>query len=239
MISDKDKDYPKVNGVELKFGDVLLLLPFKSDGTDGYYFSVPLYLYDAAYSLIMSLENKFTSENFLVKTLKHWLSFDNITKLMKDIMGTHKMRYLHVEVYLGNGWCIAATGAGVNLRRFSPTTLELFDVYRYKKNINKDVAMLFCEESWNKRYDTLSMSFNGFLRAFNVDVDKHKDKLIDTVEEMMCSEFGARLFNLIANEKIFANPEHTVPDDFAKNDRFECIFYDDKVVEKIANEDFR
>jgi hypothetical protein len=226
MLRERKNNFSKVNGVELKPGDVLLLLPFKSDGKDGYYFSVPLYLADAAKGLQEWLKVKIDDNHWIFSLLEQMLSKDSIEQIMKAIMEKQNVKYLHVEIYLGGGWCIGGTGAGVNIRKFSPKTLELFDVYRYKFGVDEAKMIEFCREHWNKRYDTFSMSFNGFLRAFGVNVKELKTTYDDD-NEMMCSEFGSRLFNFLVGYDIFEFPEHSVPDDFARCDMFESIFVDE------------
>lgn len=227
MLRERKNAFAKVNGIELKPGDVLLLLPFKSDGKDGYYFSVPLYLYDAARGLQDWLKLKLEPDHWSIGLLETLLTKDSIEQIMKAIMQKQNVKYLHVEIYLGGGWCIGGTGAGVNIRKFSPKTLELFDIYRYKFGIDDERMLEFCQEHWNKRYDTFSMSFNGFLRAFGVNV-KELQATYDDDNEMMCSEIGSRLFNYMSGYEIFELPEHTVPDDFARCEMFEGVFIDEE-----------
>jgi hypothetical protein len=221
-------------GITYKFGDVLLLLPLQAGDEDKWgNYNLAKYLTNVAGMLYQRLEEsgKFDEDHTLMKIIKNVLTYDNISNLMGSLLQLIDMRYLHTEIYIGGGWTISALGIGVRLRKLSKVELAYYDVYRYKEQpINEEEFLKICKKYWNKVYDSLSMSLNGFLMLFGIKSIKKAKFAYDTDNKIMCSEFGGRLYNEYTGKQIFNYPEHTIPDDFATEpEYFEVIYYNPTV----------
>lgn len=225
MLNEKDIIYKNIDGIEYKFGDILALLPLKSDGLNGRP-NIAKYLSDISKLLNGELEASLGKGHWLTKFAIKFLNFTNISALMALILSMIGCRYLHIAIYLGGGWQIQALHTGIKLTRAYEEDLKYWDVYRFKHPINEEKFLNICKKYLNRRYDYISMGFNTLMTIFRV---KKANGLYSNELYVMCSELMGRVYNDYTEKDIFKYPELTKPDDIYFNDNFECVIYDDNI----------
>jgi uncharacterized protein YycO len=130
-------------------------------------------------------------------------------------------RYIHAELYLGNGYSIAALFNRVHLVSYPLKAFDRFDVYRYnlsdyQKLKMRDVAL----EYFNKPYDFASLILNGLPEILSLGMEPI-ERLIenylnyDNPNAMICSELVARVYEKVG-VKIEPRAEFVTPDDISQ-----------------------
>ena len=172
--------------------------------------------------LLLKKENAPGAYTFLKKFLgKDFADF--VAKIEKH-------EYIHSELYVGNGYVLAAWFNGVHLIKYPLEVLSKFDIYRHEKMdeekrkvIRKNVAKYF-----NMPYDFVSLILNGLPEILSLGfepLERYFEKQLpySDPKKMICSELVARMFK-DAGIIIEPDPEFVTPDDLAQCEEMKKIF---------------
>jgi len=146
------------------------------------------------------------------------------------VASLEKHKYIHAEIYVGNGFILAGWFNGVKLLQPPLHYIAKFDIYRNSKMddakrylMKKKVAKYF-----NAPYDFASLILNGIPEVLSLGfepLERYFEKQLPYSDpsKLICSELVARLYKDIGIE-IEENPEFVTPDDIAENEYFSKIF---------------
>ncbi|AJW76936.1 hypothetical protein X275_01445 [Marinitoga sp. 1197] len=153
----------------------------------------------------------------------------NIAKLIKNITDQD---YLHAEMYIGNGYIMAAWLNGVHIAKYPLEILRHFDVYRHRnkrvktiirEKIKEDLKAFVNGETTKyiaRPYDLQSLILNSVSEIIGIvaDEENFEDSLnFDNPNAYICSELIARIYH-DAGVDIKQNLEFVSPDDIAKSE---------------------
>jgi|Wag4MinimDraft_13_1082653.scaffolds.fasta_scaffold00172_3 hypothetical protein len=131
-------------------------------------------------------------------------------------------QYLHVELYLGEGWIISATVNGVKLSKYPVRTIiDNFDIFRPKFDIDEDLLVSLVDEYHNKPYDFTSLYLNiikEITKIFGVDFEFP----YDTKFMLICSEMVSRIYESLG-VSFHDKSEYVTPQEIVDSNLFEKI----------------
>ncbi|WP_129408107.1 hypothetical protein [Marinitoga lauensis] len=158
--------------------------------------------------------------------LKQFLG-KNIADIIAKIEG-HE--YIHSELYVGNGYVLAAWFNGVHLIKYPLRILGNFDIYRHEKmdNEKRSVIKRNVAKYFNMRYDFASLILNGLPEILSLGfepLERYLEKQLPYSDpnKMICSELVARMYK-DAGIIIEPDPEFVTPDDIAQDGEMKKIF---------------
>jgi len=151
--------------------------------------------------------------------LKKYLGKDFADFLAK----IEKHNYIHAELYLGNGYTLAAWFNGVHLVRYNMNIFSQFDVFRYKgfTQNNQKIIKENVKKYFNKEYDFVSLILNGLPEMLSLGIEPLEQYLQKQIpysnpNKLICSELIARMY-ADAGIMFETDPEFVTPDDLAEN----------------------
>ncbi len=155
---------------------------------------------------------------FLVKQGKKELA--DILSLLTN----HK--YIHAELYLGNGWVLAGTFEGVKLYKPDLRTLLSAHIFRPPTPVNGEELRKVVVKYFNLEYDWASLLLNAIPEILSFGNEQLERMIEDWLNyknerKMICSEVIARIYKELGYE-FEANSELVTPDDIAE--KFVKIF---------------
>jgi len=132
----------------------------------------------------------------------------NVTELIPKLIDNP---YLHAELYIGNGYSIAAWLNGVHVVKYPLSTLMKFDIYRHKDDKASEAVKKVILEDFeaylqkkptrflNKTYDFKTLFYNTIAELADLlkleKVVERKANTMDTPDSFICSELVARIYN--------------------------------------------
>jgi len=135
-------------------------------------------------------------------------------------------KYIHAELYVGNGYSIAAWFNGVHLVSYPLEAFDKFDVFRTKLTDEQKAKMRgVILEYFNMPYDFMSLILNGLPEILSFGIEP-LERLIenylnyDNPNAVICSELVARVYEQVG-VKIEPHAEFVTPDDISQ--RFEKV----------------
>lgn len=155
----------------------------------------------------------------------------NVAKIVKNITDQD---YLHAEMYIGNGYIMAAWMNGVHIAKYPLSILAKFDVYRHRdkrikalirERIKDDLKAFVKGETTkyiNKPYDLQSLILNSVSEIVGIvkNEEQFENSLgYDNPHAYICSEMIARIYHDVG-VNIKQNLEFISPDDIAKCPEF-------------------
>lgn len=147
-------------------------------------------------------------------------------KKLADILATlTNHRYIHAELYLGNGWIIAAAFDGVKLYKAPLAVIAKAHIYRAPITIDENKLRETVKQYFNYEYDWTALILNGIpevLSFGNEQIERIIENWLDYTDEqkLICSELVAKFFEE-QGFKIEPRGDFVTPDDIA--DAFERI----------------
>jgi hypothetical protein len=141
-----------------------------------------------------------------------------------SLLTNHK--YIHAELYLGNGWVLAGTFEGVKLYKPDLKTLLSAHIYRPPMPVSSEELRKVVTKYFNLEYDWASLLLNAIpeiLSFGNEQLERMIENWLGYKNErkMICSEVIARIYKDLGYE-FEPNAEFVTPDDIAE--KFVKIF---------------
>lgn len=154
------------------------------------------------------------------KDIVHTYLRENFGTMVENmITGLTGQKYLHAELYLGEGWVLSATVNGVKLNKYSTETLlKNFDIFRPKFEIDESVLLNQIKDNHNKRYDFISLYLN-IIDTIGQMFGKKFEFPYDTKFMLICSELIARIYEKMG-ATFHENVEYITPQDLADSNLF-------------------
>lgn len=139
-------------------------------------------------------------------------NFGNIVdKIATAVTG---QKYLHAELYLGEGWVLSATVNGVRLNKYSTSTIiKNFDIHRATFDYDAEKIRTIVKDYHNLRYDFISLYLNIIDTISSIFGIKFQFPY-DTKYMVICSELIARIYKDLYG--IEFEGEYTTPQDLTK-----------------------
>lgn len=110
------------------------------------------------------------------------------------IIGASQNEYLHCEMYLGEGFAIAATVNGVHIHKYSTDTIiKNFDIYEPKFKVDKKMLEEQVKLKHNKMYDFTGLFLNIVMEIAN-KLGYSFEPPYETEFMVICSELVARIY---------------------------------------------
>lgn len=156
-----------------------------------------------------------SDQDFVHKFLQD--HFGNIVeKLLTSLTG---QEYLHVELYLGEGWSITATPNGIKLQKYDIDTIaRYFDIFRPKIKIHKEKLIDEVKKHHNKPYDFTSLFLNIVEEISEIFSIKFETPY-SSEYQLICSELVATIYEdlgIVFRER----PEVMQPQDLVNSGYF-------------------
>ncbi len=156
---------------------------------------------------------------------------EEVTSVIRKLLG---YKYCHAEIYLGNGYVLAAWTNGVKLYKLPLKLLKEVHVFRKQLPLmpeEKQKLLNLVPKYWNLPYDFTSYILNAYYYLFEklTMIFPLPDLLADfktkyeNKQEMICSELVARMYKEIGYP-IETTEEFTTPDDIGNSKMFVRIF---------------
>lgn len=193
--------------MELKTGDVILC-PAKN--TNGIYTAM---------------------NSWLVNTFKDNIIIKVVGKAILDYLTNNvfKHKYIHAEIYLGNGWQMGAWFNGVHLWKPPLQYFSAVHIYRTKKPLDSAKILKKAKKEFNKNYDFTSLILNSAIEILSLGNEEREQalesaikQLYDNSNSVICSELVARILKA-SNVIIEPTEEYVTPDDIAESSLLERI----------------
>ncbi len=123
-------------------------------------------------------------------------------QVAKEVVKLAGQEYIHQEIYLKNGWVLAAYGNGTKLVKYPPSQYHVFDVVRFE-GVDKEKVLAAVDKYWNLPYDYTSLGLNTIAEIFGAfgkfaGFEDLEDKVqgflrYDNPNAMICSELVQRM----------------------------------------------
>lgn len=129
------------------------------------------------------------------KTIAYKYLSDNFGKVYADLLEKLlDVKYMHVELYLGEGWVLSAQLNGIKLQKYSLEYISKnFDLFEPNFKFKKDIFIDYASSNFNKPYDWVSL----FLNTVNTISETFGIKFefpYNTKYALICSELIARFY---------------------------------------------
>lgn len=142
-----------------------------------------------------------------------------VEKILTSVSG---QKYLHVELYLGEGWVISATVNGVKLTKYPlKNIVRDFEILRPKFEVPKDELISLIKDYHNKQYDFTSLFLNiieEITEVFNVKFEFP----YNSEHRLICSELVARIYEDLG-VSFKENSEFMSPQDLVDSKLFKKV----------------